>query len=63
MNGNLARRIDGLEQRSGQGKDVIAFWSGPQDNEKLAAAERLSRETGRPLLVIRWQECPDTASA
>ena len=50
----LARRITELEQRTGNGKDIITLWGGPQDNARVAEAQRLSDATGRPLLVIRW---------
>lgn len=56
MKGNLARRIEGLEQSGGKGKDIIEFWSGPQDDAKVAEAEKLSRDTGRPLLIIKWAD-------
>jgi hypothetical protein len=57
MKGNLARRIEGLEQRDGKGKDIIVFWSGPEDNGKVTEAQRESDRTGRSLLIIRWAEC------
>lgn len=63
MKGNLARRIEGLEQREGKGKDIIEFWDGPQDDAKVEAAKLLSAQTGRPLLIIRWAEYARAADA
>lgn len=56
MTSRFTRRIEELEERSGTGKDVIVFWSGPQDDEKVRAAEREAERTGRPLLIIRWKD-------
>lgn len=56
MKGNLSRRIEGLEQRDGKGQDIINFWSGPEDDAKVAEAERLGKQTGRPLLIIKWAD-------
>lgn len=56
MKGNLSRRIEGLEQRDGKGKDIIVFWSGPEDDGKVAEAQKLSHHTGRPLLIIKWAD-------
>lgn len=53
MKGNLSRRIEGLKQCGGKGKDIIVFWSGPEDDDKVAEAQKLSHYTGRPLLIIR----------
>lgn len=63
MTGRLTRRIEELEQREGKGKDIITFWSGPQDDAKIAEAEREADRTGRPLLIIKWAECAGEANA
>lgn len=60
MTSRFTRRIEELEQRTGRGKDIITFWSGPQDDERVRQAEREADRTGRPLLVIRWKEVDET---
>lgn len=59
MTNRFTRRIEELEQRSGKGKDIITFWSGPQDDEKVQAAKVEAERTGRPLLIIRWKGVED----
>ena len=60
MTNRFTRRIEELEQRTGKGRDIITFWSGPQDDDKVKAAEREADRTGRPLLIIRWKEVAET---
>lgn len=59
MTNRFTRRIEELEQRAGTGRDIITFWSGPQDDEKVKAAKVESERTGRPLLIIRWKDVED----
>lgn len=61
MTSRFTRRIEELEQR--EGKDIITFWSGSQDDAKVAEARREADRTGRPLLVIQWAECAGGTNA
>lgn len=63
MTNRFTRRIEELEQRTGKGKDIITFWSGPQDDDKVKAAEREAERTGRPLLIIRWKDVDEIEAA
>lgn len=63
MKGNIIRRIEGLEQREGKGKDIIVFWGGPQDDARVAEAHREADRTGRPLLIIQWAYSAQDADA
>jgi hypothetical protein len=53
MKGNLSRRIEWLKQRDDKGKDIIVFWSGPEEDGKVTEAQKLSHDSGRPLLIIK----------
>ena len=59
MSNRFTRRVEELEQRSGIGTDIIIFWSGPQDDEKVREGEREAERTGRSLLIIRWMDVAD----
>lgn len=59
MTGNLARRIQRLEGAWHGGKQIIAVWRGPQDDEAVTKAERESERTGRPILVVRIRRFAD----
>lgn len=63
MKGNIIRRIEGLEQREGKGKDIIVFWGGPQDDARVEEAKREADRTGRPLLIIQWAYSAQDADA